>query len=537
MKKSNRGISRVRIALALGSLLTGTLAIATPPAAPTVSIEAGRIAGQSVRMNGVALHEFFGIPYAAPPTGALRWKPPQPVVHWTTTRTTQRFGARCMQRRIYGDMVFRDSGVSEDCLYLNVWTPAQSSAAKLPVLVYFHGGGLVAGSGSEPRYDGASLASRGIVTVTVNYRLGVFGLLALPALSAESPHHASGNYSLLDQVAALRWVRANISHFGGDPARITIGGESSGSISVSELMASKLSRHLIAGAIGESGAAFAPIEPLTKDEAEARGTAFLHKLGIDSLAALRAMPAQELLQATQQEADLYFRPDIDGDFLDATPAAIYARGEQAQVPLLLGSNSQEGIYTAILKDQSPTPQNYRAALQAIFGDRAEQALARYPGATAAEIEKSATALSGDLFIAHSTWRWMELQHETGRAPVYFYLFAKPRPAKRHPEPDDVPATGAVHSGEIEYALGNLDGNNVYAWTAADRKVSRIMEGYFANFIKTGDPNGQGLPHWPAVHESAGGLLRQTIDTDTRTEVDDGARRQAFLRDHFARQPQ
>lgn len=506
--------------------------------APHARVSGGTLAGKRVTVDGVALQEFQGIPYAAPPVGPLRWKPPQPSSPWQGVRDATGFGPRCMQLPLFGDMVFRSRGMSEDCLYLNVWAPADRGNGKRPVLVYFYGGGYLAGDGSEPRYDGASLAAKGLVTVTVNYRLGVFGFLATSSLAAESPQHATGNYGLLDQAAALRWVRANIAQFGGDPAHITIGGESAGSISVSALMTSPLSRNLIVGAIGESGALIAPIAPQGRTQAEATGAAFMKQVGAGSLVALRAMPAQALLQASGPQAVPApgFAPDVDGLFLDEPPVDTFARGAQAQVPLLLGSNSQEGFYTAVLKNEPPTPANYRAALMRLFGDRADEALRLYPGATRDEVMRSATALAGDLFIAHSTWRWMDLQRAHSAAPVYFYYYAHPRPAKRDPQAGEQPDSGAVHSGEIEYALGNLDGNHVYAWTPADRAVSRTMQDYFANFIAHGDPNGAGLPRWPAVAASHGGLLRQTIDVDTRTEVDRGAARQAFLREFLAVHP-
>lgn len=503
--------------------------------APQVAVSSGPLVGKTAIVGGVALREFLGIPYAAAPVGPLRWKPPQPIAGWSEPRDASAFGPRCMQLPLFGDMVFRSRGMSEDCLYLNVWAPAAPANGKRPVLVYFYGGGYVAGDGSEPRYDGASMASKGLVTVTVNYRLGVFGFLAAPGLAAESPQHATGNYGLLDQVAALRWVRDNIARFGGDPARITIGGESAGSISVSALMASPLSKRLIAGAIGESGALIAPIAPQPRAAAEASGSAFMAQLHADSIDALRAMPAQALLQATDPQARpaFDFAPDVDGLFLTEAPAETFAHGEQAKVPLLLGSNSQEGFYPAILHDRPPTPANYRAALDTLFGDRAAEALRLYPGATADEVKRSATALAGDLFIAHSTWRWMELHHRTGGQPVYFYYYAHPRPAKRNPAPGERRDAGAVHSGEIEYALGNLDGNAVYAWTPVDRAVSCTMQDYFAQFVRRGDPNRAGLPQWPAVRESRGGITQQTIDADTRTEIDRGAARQAFLRDFLA----
>ena len=522
---------RIARGFALLLLFAASMAHALkPPPPPRVQLADGWIEGKHASANGLVLDEFQGIPYAAPPLGALRWQPPQPVNAWSDVRQAEHFGPRCMQLPLFGDMVFRSRGMSEDCLYLNVWKPAHASG-KFPVLVYFFGGGFIAGDGSENRYDGASLASKGIVTVTVNYRLGVFGFFALPALADESPHHAAGNYGLLDQVAALRWVRANIARFGGDPAQVTIAGESAGSIAVSALMTSPLSRGLFARAIGESGALIAPIAPVTLATMEKHGETFVRKAGVNSLAALRALPANTLLQATRpqnNDADV----DLDGWFLREPPAVTMEEGRQAQVPLLLGTNSQEDYYTSLLKDRPPTPANYRAALQRVFGAQAERALALYPGSSEAQVKQSATALAGDFFIAHSTWRWMELQWRHGQAPVYFYYFAQPRPAKRQPGPGEQPATGAVHSGEIEFALGNLDSNRVYAWTPADQRASQTMEGYFANFIKTGNPNGTGLPHWPAVRESDGGILRQVVAAHTSTEVDHGAARQAFLKQFF-----
>jgi para-nitrobenzyl esterase len=493
-------------------------------APPEVQIDSGRLAG--THATAIGLDEFKGIPYAAPPVGALRWKPPQPVAAWTGVRKADRFGPRCMQRPLFGDMVFRSNGMSEDCLYLNVWTPAAAENEKLPVLVYFYGGGFVGGDGSEFRYDGASLAQRGIVVVTVNYRLDVFGFLALPALAAESPQRAAGNYGLLDQVAALRWVRRNIAAFGGNPHAITIGGESAGSMSVSALMASPLSKGLAQRAIGESGAVLANLAPRPLAAAERQGEAFRRHVGADSLVQLRAMPADTLLAACGDEGVPHFGPDIDGWFLPRPPAAIYEAGQQAHIPLLVGSNSREGSWTSLLDDKPPTPANYRAFVTRQFGRHADEALKLYPGHDEAEVKASGSALTGDGFIALATWRWMHLQRSTGDAPVYYYYFAKARPAKR--DGSAGPDAGAVHSGEIEYALGNLATNHVYAWTAEDHKTSATMEGYFANFIKTGDPNGPGLPHWPAATPKDGGLLRQVIGVDSHTIVDRNAARYEFL---------
>jgi para-nitrobenzyl esterase len=489
-----------------------------------VRIDSGALAGIHDAAAGVS--EFLGIPYAAPPLGALRWQPPRPVSAWTGVRAADHFGPRCMQRPLFGDMVFRSDGMSEDCLYLNVWTPPGSEGKKLPVLVYFYGGGFVGGDGSEYRYDGASLARRGIVTVTVNYRLDVFGFLALPTLAEESPHHATGNYGLLDQVAALQWVHRNIAAFGGNADEVTIGGESAGSMAVSALMASPLSKGLMQRAIGESGSVLGNLTPRPRTLAEQQGKAFEKHVGARSLAQLRAMPAAVLLAACGDHGVPDFVPVVDGWFLPRAPAAIYEAGDQAHIPLLVGSNSQEGFYADFLKRQPPTPANYRATLERQFGTHAAEALKLYPGNDEAEVKTSGTALAGDRFIAFSTWRWMHLQRRTGNAPVYYYYFTGARPAKR--DGSAGPDPGAVHSGEIEYALGNLATNRVYAWTGDDRKVSATMEGYFAHFIKTGDPNGAGLPNWPATKAKDGGLLRQVIGVETHTVVDRDAPRYEFL---------
>jgi para-nitrobenzyl esterase len=326
-------------------LLSALLVVASAVAAGAVSGQAEpqiRVTTENGIVQGTeqsGLRSFKGIPYAAPPVGDLRWKEPQPATSWTGVRPATQFASRCMQGNIYSDMVFRASGTGENCLYLNVWTPATSADAHLPVLVYFYGGGFVSGDGSEPRYDGANIARKGIVALTVNYRLGVFGFLSHPDLTKESPHHASGNYGLLDQSAALRWVQKNIAAFGGDPRKVTIAGESAGSISVSVQMASPLSRNLIAGAIGESGAAIAPtLPPVPQQDAEQRGALFGKSLEADSIASLRAMTAQQLLEEASKPGVGRFPLVIDGYVLPKSVAAIFAAGEQAHVPLLVGWN-------------------------------------------------------------------------------------------------------------------------------------------------------------------------------------------------------
>jgi para-nitrobenzyl esterase len=482
------------------------------------------------------IHTFKGIPYAAPPVGNLRWREPQPAAKWTNVRPATQFGPRAMQLPLFGDMNFRSNGVSEDCLYLNVWTGAKTASEKRPVLVYFYGGGLVAGDGSEPRYDGESMARRGIVSVTVNYRLGAFGFMAHPELTKESPHHASGNYGLLDQAAAIKWVKDNIAAFGGDPQHITIAGESAGSFSVSAQMASPLSKNLIAGAIGESGSLLG-LQPLPAlAQAEQAGATWATSLGVGSLAALRALPAQQVLEASGKPGAPRFSAIVDGYLFPQSPKEIFLAGQQAKVPLLVGWNSQESGYQGILGQAAPTVENYRAAVQKNFGDRAAEVLRLYPAATDAEVEQAATDLAGDRFLGYSTWKWADAHANTSGRPVYRYYYARPRPAmtpemgnatanlaggvtKGDPNAKPAPpAKGAVHSAEIEYALGNLGSNKVFAWTPDDYQVSKTMQAYFANFIKTSNPNSAGLPTWPALKPGAGGQLLH-LDVQTKAVPD------------------
>jgi para-nitrobenzyl esterase len=515
-----------------GSALSSTL----------VTTANGIVEGTTEASSGIRM--FKGIPFAAPPVGQLRWKPPQPVANWEGVRNADQFGPRAMQLPVFGDMSFRSNGMSEDCLYLNVWTSATSAEARLPVLVYFYGGGNLAGDGSELRYDGASLARKGIVVLTVNYRLNVFGFFAHPELSAESLQRASGNYGYLDQAAALHWVRQNIAAFGGDPARITIAGESAGSISVSVQMASPFAKELIAGAIGSSGSVMGTLPAIPLAEAEQNGIAFAISIGANSLAALRALPAAQLLEATAAVPIGQYAATDDGYFLPRPAEAIFAAGEQAHVPLLVGWNSEEAPYMFLLGADDPTPENYWGIVRARYGDRAEEVLKLYPAASVEEVKAAATDLASDNFIGYSTWKWADLHGRTGGQPVYRYLYAHPRPPMR-PEMGDAvgglaggvltgpeaeaqripPARGAVHSADIEYFMGNLATNTVYAWTEEDEQVSELLQTYYANFVKMGDPNGPNLPAWPP---SNAGDTAQVMRLDVESYAEPEQHRERYL---------
>ena len=463
------------------------------------------------------IQSFKGIPFAQPPVGNLRWKAPQPVTNWTGIKQTKKFGPRAVQSNIFGDMGFRSDGISEDCLYLNVWSPAKSSDEKLPVLVYFYGGGFAAGDGSEYRYDGENMAKKGIVTLTVNYRLGIFGFFSHPELTKESPNHASGNYGFLDQNAALKWVQANIAKFGGDPKRITIAGESAGSISVSVQMASPLSKNLIAGAIGESGASIFPtLAPIPLAEAEKTGLEFGQKIGVKSLKDLRAMSTLELYQKSSGTSMGVFKSTIDGYFMPKSLPEIFETKQQAMVPLLVGWNSEEMNYNALMMGKDLSNDSYTAKIKELYGDKTAEILKLYPTETPAITEQSATDLAGDRFIAYSTWKWFDLHRKNSSQNVYRYYFSKPRPEMRDKDleaglaggvikkdknaPKAPTPKGAVHSAEIEYAMGNLATNKNYAWTEDDYNVSETMMNYFVNFIKSGNPNGEKLPVWPMAKD-------------------------------------
>jgi para-nitrobenzyl esterase len=459
---------------------------------------------------------YLGIPFAKPPVGELRWKAPQQMENWKGVKQTKKFGPRAVQGIVFGDMKSRSEGLSEDCLYLNVWTKAKNNTANQPVLVYFFGGGFVAGDGAEPRYDGESMAKKGIVVVTVNYRLNIFGFFAHPELSKESSYKASGNYGLLDQVAALKWVQQNIGAFGGNPKKVTIAGESAGSIAVSYQMASPLAKHLFAGAIGESGAGIKPtMAPVSLAEAEKGGAAFAQKAGYTTLAQLRKLSTKEVFEMYQDSKQFGFPVVIDGYFLPASIPEIFAAKKQAMVPLLAGWNSAEIPAGAFMYGAPPfTNEAYIGRLKKEYPNDYETVLKLYPGDSDRQIELSATALASDRFIAYSTWKWCDLQITNSDQPVYRYMFSKIHPpltdaqstsglaggtVKRDLNAPKPPApVGASHASEIEYCMGNLPLMTDFIFSEDDLKASEAMQNYFANFIISGNPNGEKLPVWNAA---------------------------------------
>ena len=494
-------------------VLIVALVAGTATAQVTVKTSAGAVQGTALAKTGIRV--FKGIPYAAPPVGDLRWQAPRPVAAWQGVRDATAFGPACAQAHVFNDINFKEMG--EDCLSLNLWTPAKPGG-RAPVMVWIHGGGFVAGGGSEPRHDGEAFARRGIVLVTINYRLGIFGFYSHPELTKESGRNASGNYGMLDQVAALKWVHDNIAAFGGDPANVTIFGESAGSFAVSALVASPLAKGLFHKAIGESGAFFSvgTLPTRTLAVSEEQGTKFGATIGADSLAALRAKPVEELL-AKSSKLQPGFAPIIDGYFLAEEVPAIYATGRQSKVPLLAGWNADEIRASVTMRPQKPTAQAFAADVQKRFGDSAGAVLKVYPAATDEEALESSAAMASDLFIGYATWKWIETHVQTGQSPVYRYSFDRKIPV----EPGSKLTSrdiGARHAGEIEYVFGALDLSlPKVPWEASDRKLSEAMTEYWSNFARTGDPNGAGLPTWPRYEPATRRVLH--LDETIRGEGD------------------
>lgn len=496
--------------------------------APQVETANGILEG--IDCSGVNV--FKGIPFAAPPVGELRWKAPLPAKKWNGVRKATEFGPNPMQQPIFGDMMFGTKEMSEDCLYLNIWTPSKTWDEKLPVFIYFNGGGLMAGSGSEPRYAGMTFARNGIIAVTANYREGIFGFFAHPELSKETNYKGSGNYGFLDQVAAIKWVKDNIEAFGGDPNRITIMGESAGSMSVSALVASPLSRGMIAQAMGSSGSVLGMGSWKTLNEAEKLGIEKVKSMGFNSISDLRKLPADELMKlAAINTLPTY---NIDNYFMPKQPIEIYKAGEQAKVPCLIGNNNAEMTPLAFLGGGAPTIANLSPAVEKWLGVKANEVLPLYGINKDEDILKlPGYSLGGDMFIVYSTWKWMDMQQLTSDKPVYRYMFCHSRPGMKQkdmvaglaggvqkkaegtPEIPKVP--GAEHAVDIEYEMGTLSTNNVFDWDADDYAISEVFVKFFTNFVKTGNPNGLGLPNWEPINGKAVAPVMM-IDRNSRLEM-------------------
>jgi para-nitrobenzyl esterase len=459
-------------------------------------VTGGKVSG--VAASGMVV--FKGIPFAAPPVGALRWKAPQPLKAWTGTLGARTFEPACMQDPMFPQLFSAPRDLSEDCLYLNVWTPAKTAGDKLPVMVWIYGGGFVGGQTSVPMYDGAKLAEKGVILVSVAYRLGAFGFLAHPDLSRESGK-GSGNYGLQDQIAGLKWVKANIAKLGGDPDRVTVFGESAGGIAVSMLAASPAAKGLFQRAISESGGSFGSarssneggvnVPPLKV--AEASGKAFLEKLGAKDIAAARALSADTIQKGVSPglAATTQFWPVFDGDVLPGDQYELYQARRFNDTPVLIGTNSDEG---SLFIQGGVTSAQFEAAVRSGYGKGADAILAAYPHATDAEALTSARNLARESTFAWHTWAWAMLQSDKGKGKAFVYYYDHRTPQSPN---------GAGHGSEIAYVFQTLGapgaslGGPTVAPRPEDTKLSDLVSSYWTNFAKTGDPNGAGLPQWPA----------------------------------------
>jgi para-nitrobenzyl esterase len=468
-------------------MLAGGLCVAQTPT--PIRVEAGTLQGTSE--DGLTVYR--GIPFAAPPVGDLRWRAPQPAAKWGGVRQAVKFGPACTQamRNGGGD----GPGVSEDCLYLNVWTPAKSENDRIPVLVWIYGGGFNAGATSEPNYSGERLAKKGVVLVSIAYRVGLLGFLVHPELTAENKNHASGDYGLLDMIAGLQWVQKNIAAFGGDPRRVTIFGESAGGIAVSMLCASPLAKGLFHGAVSESGGSFGPPRPNTMPgenlkrlaDAERSGAEYAKSAGASSIADLRKLPADKLPAGRGMAW-----PIIDGWVIPDDQYKLYAAGKYNDTPILVGYNSDEG------SSFSPprTPEDYIASVKARYGPFADQLLKAYP-TDSATVSKTARDLIRDAMFGWHTWIWARLESKAGKSKVFYYCF------DQHPEyPAGSPRAGygSGHGADVVYVFEHLNPSNPQI-TKQDQAISEAMATYWTNFAKRGDPNGEGVPAWPAFSDS------------------------------------
>lgn len=468
------------------ALATAGLAVTLPVTAQidTARVDSGTV--QGVVGDGIA--SFKGIPFAAPPVGELRWRAPQPVAAWEGTRAADRFGPSCMQAERMMTFLSAPPEISEDCLYLNVWTPADAPGEQLPVMVWIYGGGFSAGTTSSAAYDGTALAEAGVVLVSVNYRIGPFGFFAHPEL-ADDADAASGNQGMADLIAGLEWVQRNIAAFGGDPGNVTIFGESAGAFAVSMLAASPRAARLFHKAIAQSGASFAP--PGVDDEVAAARTEavrFLRELGADSLAEGRALDAQVIQESMGQGLSSRFRPVADGDIVPRDIHARYSEGRFNDTPVIVGSNSDEG---ASFSGAPVAAGDFEARIREQFGEQADAILAAYPHSTDSEAQRSMRDLQRDESFAWPAWAWARQQAQHGEHEAYVYYFDHRTPSS--PE-------GAAHAAEIRYIFGTLHTQGEPR--PEDLDMASLIRSYWVNFARTGDPNGAGLPQWPAFRTDA-----------------------------------
>ena len=480
---------RLRRLAACGAVLAAVLAgapLSSAALAVPVQTDGGLVEG--VQENGATV--FKGIPFAAPPVGRLRWRSPEAPAPWLGVRIADRFSPVCVQRGAYPE----DSppeAMSEDCLYLNVWIPAGARNARLPVMVWIYGGGLANGSASTPLYAGDALSRRNVIVVTANYRLGALGFLAHPDLTRESARRVSGNYGLLDQLAALGWVKQNIAAFGGDPANVTVFGQSSGSIAISALIASPLARGLFQRAIGQSGGLFEPLDAAPEfklEGAEQVGRAFAGRFGAPSLQALRALPASGIVAQP-----FHPQPNIDGYVLNETPYEAFAQGRQNVVDILIGSNEGEGLYFA--GSRKIGANNLLDELKRDFPSFIVSLIGPETPADDNEARAAFVAFEGDMRFGWDTWAWARLHAAAGNRKTFFYRFSRTPPGEE----------GATHGAEMHYVFDHLD-LKARAWTETDRRLAQTMASYWTNFARNGDPNGTGLPHWPAFTQSGASAL-------------------------------
>ena len=488
-------------------LLISILPVLLCAQGPTVPTKNGTIAGTYSSDNRIQV--FKGIPFAAPPVGDLRWQAPQAVADWEGVKACKEFGPSPVQGKPRPFMFWSEeflipeSPIDEDCLYLNVWTGAEEPTEKRPVLVYIYGGGFRSGGSGCPIYDGEAMARKGVVFVSINYRVGVFGFFAHPELTAESPNQTSGNYALLDMIAGLEWVQENIAAFGGDPDNVTIAGQSAGAFGISFLATTPLAKGLFHRAIAESGGSFlqSRLGPgLTLAMAEAQGVEFARTaLNCESLSELRAKPAEAILQAQGGLSG----PVVDGYVLPAANMEMYKQQKQHDVPILLGWNGDDKLIPA-----ARPAAEFRASMEERFGEQADRFFDLYPADSEAAAERAQFDLSRDETFGMQVYAWAKLQREYGDAPVFLYNFNRQIPA-RSEETD----FGAFHSGEIVYAYDNLHTLD-RPWEPIDHKIADIMSDYWVNFAKTGNPNGKGLPKWKAFRPGKASTL--IIDTTIRT---------------------